>query len=526
MQDLRARLEALVERLGLTPPDDPAVDAEVAALVANPGLDDGLRDESVVAYVTIDNEDSRDLDQALHVSRDGDVFTLRYALADASYFVRPGTALWRRALAMGSSYYLPGYAIPMLPAALSEGIVSLNPDGPRRAVVFKLRVDLDGRCVDREVYRARVASRAKLSYAGVQRWFDAGCAGDPRCDAPEVRRSLLALRELGLARMSDAEARGVMSLQRYEAEVGVDPDDPKRLRALTRDRNEVERWNEQVSLLCNIEGAALLHALGVDGAEVQPVFRVHLPPIDDRLGELEVILAALAERRGFGDEWRWRAGRDDLASWVAALSTSGAPERVSQAVQRQVRYTYRASEFQARSGPHHALGVDGYARMSAPMREVVGVFSHKELLEGLGLVAPQPRDEDLATREAVIAASNEARRRQAEVDKAVDLMVLDQLLGDDLALEPDARPWRVGTVVGVRATRVYVALDGCAVDLKVYVEDIESLYGARYRDDRRAALVPDLPRAPVFVMGDAVEARVLAWDDRRARFVMALRPAA
>lgn len=526
MQDLRARLEALVDRLGLRPPPDPEVDAEVAACVASPGLDDALRDEAEVPFVTIDNEGSRDLDQALHVARDGDAFVLRYALADASYFVRPGTALWRRALAMGSSYYLPGYAIPMLPPALSEGIVSLNPDGPRRAVVFKLRVEADGRCVAREVYRARVASRAKLSYAGVQRWFDAGCVGDPRCDAPEVKASLLALRALGHARLNEAEARGVMSLQRYEAEVDLDPDDPRRLLAVTRDRNDVERWNEQVSLLCNIEGAALLHAMGVADDEVQPVFRVHLPPIDDRLAELETILGALAERRHLGAGWSWRAAHDDLAAWVSSLAARGATQRLTQAVQRQVRYTYRASEFQARSGPHHALGVDGYARMSAPMREVVGVFSHKELLEGLGLVAPQPRDEDLAAREAVIASANEARRRQAEVDKAVDLMVLDQLLGDDLARDADARPWRVGTVVGVRATRVYVALDGCAVDLKVYVEDIESLYGARYRDDRRTALVPDAHDAPAFVMGDAVEARVVAWDDRRARFVMALRPAA
>jgi ribonuclease R len=521
----RARLEALVDRLGLRPRPDPAVDAEVAACLAAPGLDDAaLADETAVPYVTIDNVGSRDLDQALHVAADGPGFVLRYALADASYYARPGSALWRRALAMGSSFYLPGFAIPMLPEALSEGIVSLNPEVLRRAVVFALRVEASGRCVEAKVYRARIFSRAKLSYEGVQQWFNAGCTGDPRCDAAEVRDSLVAFAGLGTLRIAEAATRGVLPLTRDEAEVDLDPDDARRLRAVARERNDVERWNEQVSLLCNMEGAKLMQALGVDDADVQAVYRVHLPPMGDRLAELEQILGALAERRGLGDRWRWRRGKDDLAAWMGALPPADAEGRLAQAVQRQVRYTYRASEFQARSGPHHALGVDGYARMSAPMREAVGVFSHKELLEALKLVAPRPREEDLATREAVIATANEARRKQAEVDKAVDLMVLDQLLGDDLAVAPERRPWRGGTVVGVRPTRVYVALDECAVDLKVYSVDLERVYRTAYREERSVAMLPAAAGAPTFVMGDPVEAQALAWDAERARFVIHLRP--
>ncbi len=524
MSDLSQRLRDLVDRLELRPAPDPAVDAEVAAWVASPGLDHGLVDETAIPYVTIDNEGSRDLDQALFVDRRGSDFVLRYALADASYYARPGTALWRRALAMGSSFYLPGFAIPMLPEALSEGLVSLNPNVLRRALVFIVQTDASGRCVSAVVHRARIRSRAKLSYEGVQRWFDAGCSGDPRCDDPAVKTSLRMFAELGKRRIAEAASRGVLTLQRDEANVDVDPDDPKRLRATTRGRNDVERWNEQISLLCNIEGAKMLQTFGRYNDDVQAVFRVHLPPLYDRLAELEELLGALAEQRGLDDRWRWRRG-DELAAWLSSLPRDATTERLSQAVERQVRYTYRASSFQARSGPHHALGVDGYARMTAPMREAVGVFSHKELLEALRLVTPRPREEDLVTREAVIASANEARRRQGEVDKAVDLLVLDQLLGDDLAVEPARRPWRVGTVVGVRSTRVYVALDGCAVDLKVYSVDLEHAYGTTYRPDRQVAMLPASREggAPAFVMGDVVEAQAEAWDASRARFVIRLR---
>lgn len=526
MPDLDTRFRELVQTLGIAPPEDQEVTTETAHCLTHPGLEDpSLRDETQVPYVTIDNTDSRDLDQALHVSRNGDAFVLRYALADASYFVTPGSALWNRSLALGSSYYLPGLTLPMLPKALSEGLISLNPDGPRRALVFRLAVNPDGQCTSREVYRAKVFSRAKLAYSGVQRWYDSGFTGDPRCEASGVRESLIALGDLGRARLAEASSRGVVSLHHYEAQVDRDPNNLDRLVAITRERNDIERWNEQLSLLCNIEGAALLREETTRGETVQPVFRVHLPPLEERLDELEAILDTVASRRSLGDRWSWRAHHDDLSEWVASLPSRGASTRLTQAIERQVRYTYRASEFQARSGPHHALGVDAYARVTAPMREAVGIFTHKELLEGLGLVAPRPKGEDISTRTAVIASANEARRLQGEIDKAVDLMVLEQLFSDDLALPIDARPWRLGTIVGVRSTRLYVSLDGCAVDVKIYVEDLEASYETRYTDDRRAALVADAPTAPSFIMGDAVLAQVKVWNSPRARYVISLRPA-
>ena len=168
----------ILAELGLDPafPDD--VEAEAAAWVAAPGIDDpALTDLSHIPFVTIDGAESRDLDQAMHLSTDATGFRLLYALADGAYYVRPGSALFREALKRGASYYAPGGVVTMLPRSLCEGVISLNPDVDRRALVFDLALDETAGVRETRVYRARVRSRAKLSWDMASRRSAFSCAG-------------------------------------------------------------------------------------------------------------------------------------------------------------------------------------------------------------------------------------------------------------------------------------------------------------------------------------------------------------
>src|SRR6185503_10271633 len=105
--------------------------------------------------------------QALAIETTADGWIAHYAIADAAWFVRPGTALWAEALRRGASYYLPGMSVPMLPRALSEGLVSLGPDVDRRAMLFSMTIDRDGACRSTAITRARIRSRAQLDFATV-----------------------------------------------------------------------------------------------------------------------------------------------------------------------------------------------------------------------------------------------------------------------------------------------------------------------------------------------------------------------
>ena len=528
MTEMHRVLDALIDELELETDPDPEVEREVAAHVRDPWLDIGTTDETGVAYVTIDNPDSRDLDQAVHVARDGDGWLVRYAIADASFYAPVGSALWRRSLARGSSFYLPHRAVPMLPEPMSEGIISLNPAVVRRAVRFAMRVAGNGTCTNVDVERVRIRSRAKLSYEGVQDHLD----GRPSVERTRVEDaivadagvgvSLRAMVDVGEALLQAARERDTTPIERTESTISIDPDDPARLRVVSRERLDVERYNEQISLLFNLEGARVLQGLSRSTDDVQAVYRVHLPPMSERLDGLAEILAAVARRRALDGRWTWRPGAGDLGDFVRGLPDDPRWDRMRSAVHRQVRYTFRSSSYRARSGPHHALGVDGYARLSAPMREVVGVFSHKELAEGLGWAEPRSAAADAITRDAVIAAAQRSRQTQRAIDKRVELMALDQIFAADVRRPVDDRAWLLGTVIGVRATRLYVALDGFALDVKVYVRDLEARLGGRLTEVDDVALVGDDGVAR-FVLGDGVALRVEAWDAGRRRYVLAAR---
>src|SRR5690349_4122369 len=124
-----AALYALCDEAGLDPSFDAPLLEEVEALLERPGLEDeALVPLDTVPFVTIDGPGTRDLDQAVHLDADRHGFRVRYAIADASYYVRPGTKLFDAALTRGASFYLPGLVVPMLPRTLSEGLISLGPE--------------------------------------------------------------------------------------------------------------------------------------------------------------------------------------------------------------------------------------------------------------------------------------------------------------------------------------------------------------------------------------------------------------
>ncbi len=103
-QTARQELDAVTTALQLRVAFPPEVIAETEALLRAPGIDDPLLvDRTAMPFVTIDNAYSKDLDQAVHVARDGDGFMVAYAIADASFYVRPGSALFAARCPRGSS---------------------------------------------------------------------------------------------------------------------------------------------------------------------------------------------------------------------------------------------------------------------------------------------------------------------------------------------------------------------------------------------------------------------------------------
>jgi len=518
----REELRAIADSLGLRAEFPERVEAEVAAILASPGIDDAtLVDRTDLPFVTIDAATSRDLDQAVYVERDGDAYRVCYAIADASHYVRPGTALFEEAKARGASFYFPSFAVPMLPRALSEGIVSLNPDGPRRALLFDHRISGDGELVSTSLERARIRSRAKLSFGDVQSLVDS--PGASPLSGSDFESSLFALRDVGRARMKRAESRGLVRYRREEVDVKVDGDGLGFV-VVEAMRDEVELWNEQISLLCNAEGGRLLREN--PSPSLQPVYRVQGGPEPERLDELARLTERVAALHSLpASPWVWDAARESLASYLRALPDSGAlsrEERVARALSRQAVMVNMRSEYTTEPGPHTGVGAEPYARFSAPMREVVGVFLHAQAMQMLrNETSSDPIDE--ALRDEIVRVANRARETQRRANDLANELVIDRLLAPELQKEKHDRTRFRATVMGITTGKVHLRLDAPPLDLKVYLFDLARFHGGARLDvvESGAALVVRGSTEPVVLLGEAVDLVVDRRDDKNRRWILA-----
>jgi exoribonuclease R len=240
---LRSGIADIQTELEVFPAFPPEVEAAAESAAANPRLPD--LDRTDLALITVDPPGSMDLDQALHLARDGDGYVLSYAIADLAAFITPGDPVDLEANNRGQTLYGADSKVPLHPKVLSEGAASLLPDEIRPALLWTLRLDADGSRTDVEVVRARVRSTRRMSYAEAQEEIDGGTASEV----------LQLLKELGELRLVREAARGGINLPTLEQEVHVEDD---RFSLEFRDMLPVESWNAQMSLLTGFAAASLM----------------------------------------------------------------------------------------------------------------------------------------------------------------------------------------------------------------------------------------------------------------------------
>ncbi|HEX6178618.1 MAG TPA: ribonuclease catalytic domain-containing protein, partial [Thermoanaerobaculia bacterium] len=226
--------QAMIER-GLEPDFDDEIDREVAALRPPHENDAPIRDLRDLPWCSIDNDDSRDLDQLTYAEkhRDGSVRVL-IAVADVDVLVKKDSAIDRRARQNTTSVYTAARIFPMLPERLSTDLTSLNEHEERYAVVAEMNVHEDGSMADGDVYRARVYNHAKLAYNRVAAWLDG------KDDEPEKVPRVKGLAET--LRIQDRIADRMREHRHENGALDLETIEPK---AVIRDGRVVELRRDQ-----------------------------------------------------------------------------------------------------------------------------------------------------------------------------------------------------------------------------------------------------------------------------------------
>ncbi len=421
---LRAALAALRSGLGVPLAFPLGVLAEAERAAKAPALPE--RDATDIPFVTVDPPTTTDLDQALHLSRRGTGYRVRYAVADVAAFVVPGGPVDAEAHRRVTTLYFPDGKVPLHPAVLSEGAASLLPGQDRPAALWTVDLDADGATVAVDVHRALVRSRAKLDYAGVQRRIDDGTAEEP----------LRLLATVGRLRELREEERGGISLNVPVQEV-VEHDHTYRLGY--RAPLPAEGWNAQLSLLNGMSAADLMLASGTG------VLRTLPAAPDGAVGRLRNTARAL------------RVDWPHHVSYATLIRSLDPREPRHAAFLQECTTLLRGAGYTVfRDGrlpaiTTHSAVAAPYTHCTAPLRRLADRYATELCLAAVA--GETPPDWVLGALDALPGEMAEGGRRAAAVERAcvdtVEAALLADRVGEEFdgcVVDVDERRPAVGTV--------------------------------------------------------------------------------
>ena len=450
------------------------------------------KDLTGLPLVTIDGDSAKDFDDAVWCeARTDGSWKLLVAIADVSYYVRPGTALDTEARNRGTSVYLPHRVLPMLPETLSNDLCSLRPKVPRLCHVCDMRVSPGGELEDFSFYDAVMCSAARLTYREVAAMMESGGGRPP----PKLAASLTALYQLLRARQKlRQETSGLIAFDSVEH--GVDFSATGKVKNIfSVPYHDSHKLIEECMLLANIAAARKISESGQPG-----IYRVHDTPSQDRLSDFRLFLRHLGLKLG-------KAGHPpvtkDYAELMAAATARGLQGTVSTMALRSMPLAVYSSDNRG----HFGLGFDMYTHFTSPIRRYADLLVHR-LIRG-DSVGDAVRTEQLA------GHCSQLSRRAEEAER--DMMrwcrcdYLSSRIGEVFS----------GVVSGVCSFGLFVELQDNGMDGLVHVS---SLPGDYYEYDYQKQKLSGRHRKLSFSLGQEIRVKLTRVDMAARRADLELLP--
>ncbi len=469
-------------RLRVSFPADALAEAEA---FHEPGAAEfeGREDRRDDLVLTIDPADARDHDDALAVRSLGQGrHEVGIHIADVSWYVRPGSALDDEARERGTSCYLPGGVIPMLPEKLSADLCSLR-DGVDR-LVLSVFAELDDHGVLHGYRFAQcvIRSRASLAYEQVQAELD-GTAALPAPQAEAVGMLMRLARKLRERRF----AAGALALESLEVKARLD-EQGNTLAMERRAHLESHELVEEFMLLANrcVGEAGALRQAGV-------LWRVHEPPSDRKLVELDEMLRVLGLPR--------LGHADDPHRALQALLAMPLDAPHKRLLHRLVLRSMTRARYLERDLGHFGLATLEYLHFTSPIRRYPDLHNHRRVREWIQRRRDGGWDPNETSALAIQCSAREQDATEAEREgtKVKGLRLLAGRLGDRAS----------GSISGLVPRGFFVELDEPPVDGFVAVG--EQLDDRFELDAAGVRLVGQRTRRR-FTLGDPVEVTIARVD--------------
>ena len=483
---------------------------EEAERSAERDLGDNREDLTQLPIVAIDPADARDHDDAIWAAPDDDPgnkggFKAVVAIADVSFYVRPGSDLDREAAKRGNSVYFPDRVVPMLPEVLSAGVCSLSEGEDRAALACHLTLAKDGRVLDHRFTRARVRIAATIAYEDAQGAID-GEATHPLIEP--LRQLWAAWGALRRAR----EAREPLELDLPERRVELD-EEGRITSVAPRERLDAHRLVEDFMIAANVAAAKALEA------KAAPVmYRVHEPPTREKLVALKDYLDSFDVPFALGqvirpatfnriiarsrERMRPREGgglADEETLDPRLRGGTSSDDAIADLVTTQILRTQTAAYYAPANAGHFGLALGSYAHFTSPIRRYADLLVHRSLVSAYSLGPGGLGQGEGARFDRLGEQISVAERRAMEAERDTVDRYVAAFLAD-----------RVGEVMEVRITGVtnfglFATIEGLGGDGLLPIRD---LGGEFFRHDAALHRLEGTDSGTTYALGDRLELRL------------------
>lgn len=451
----------------------------------------GRVDLRQLPLVTIDGEDARDFDDAVHCRQEGNGWRLWVAIADVSYYVRLRTALDNEARNRGNSVYFPNRVVPMLPEILSNGLCSLNPQVDRLCMVCEIELSRKGEIKNYQFYEAVMNSHARLTYTKVARIL----TGDE-----ELRQRYQALvphleqlQAMYQALIEARQQRGAIDFDTIESKfIFNEMGRIERIEPVVR--NDAHKIIEECMILANICAANFM-----ERHQEPALFRVHAAPSEEKLSSFRSFL----NECGLSPQGGLKPQTADYAELLAQVKDRPDHELIQTMLLRSLSQAI----YHADNIGHFGLALGEYAHFTSPIRRYPDLTLHRSIKY---LLAKQQGSKRKTTPTGGYHYSVE------EMDELGDHCSMTERRADDATRE--VADWLKcefmqdhvgdefsGVISSVTGFGLFVRLDDLFIDGLVHISSLDNDY---YQFDVARQRLIGENSGMLYRLGDKVKIRV------------------
>ncbi|GAC03850.1 ribonuclease R [Paraglaciecola chathamensis] len=461
--------------------------------------------------VTIDGEDARDFDDAVFCEplEDGG-WQLWVAIADVSYYVRPGTALDSEAQNRGNSVYFPEQVIPMLPEVLSNGLCSLNPQVDRLCMVCEMTINPNGELAEHQFYEAVMNSKARLTYTKVWDLLKEEGQANPELHKRYAEQvpHLKNLHDMYRTLKRRRNKRGAIEFETQESKFVFNAQ--RKIDTIVPvTRNDAHKLIEECMILANVAAAKTLSK-----QKAEALYRIHDEPDSDRLSAFLSYLAEVGITHHISKD----ASPQEFTEVISKIQGRADQELIQTMLLRSMKQAVYSHE----NIGHFGLALDAYAHFTSPIRRYPDLVVHRALKATIDKKQQQKSKTGgkAYTEEEVDALGEQCsmtERRADDATRDVSDWLKCEFMLDHVGDTFD------GVIASVTSFGFFVRLTEFHIDGLVHISALDNDF---YQFDETKQHLVGENSGIVYRLGDPLEVKVAGvnLDERKIDFVLANAP--